>query len=53
MSLSVKLNYLLGNLIISFLENKYQPKVNLAGISNLIDVSNYFSITLQTLSKTL
>jgi hypothetical protein len=32
MSLSVKLNYLLGNLIIPSLENKKQPKVDLAGI---------------------
>jgi hypothetical protein len=32
MSLSVKLNYLLGNLIVSSLDNKNQPKVDLAGI---------------------
>jgi len=32
MSLSIKLNYLLGNLIISSLDNKNQPKVVLAGI---------------------
>jgi hypothetical protein len=44
--LFVKLNYLLGNLIIASLKNKNQPKIDLAGILNLIDVSNYFSITL-------
>ncbi|MFR2522734.1 MAG: hypothetical protein ACLS8X_04705 [Streptococcus salivarius] len=31
MSLYVKLNYLLGNLIVSCNENKNQPKVDLAG----------------------
>jgi len=45
MSLSVELNYLLGNLIIPSLENKNQPKVVLAGIFNLIIVFN-FPITL-------
>jgi len=46
MSLSVKLNYLLGNLIIPSFENKNQPKVDLAGILNQVDVSNCFSINL-------
>jgi|GEM_PF-5478256 hypothetical protein len=46
MSLFVKLNYLLGNLIIASLENKNQPKIDLAGILNRVDVSNYFPITL-------
>ena len=45
-SLSVKLNYLFGNLIIASLDNKNQPKVNLAGILSRVDVSNYFPITL-------
>jgi len=31
-SLSVKLNYLIGNLIIPSLDSKNQPKVDLAGI---------------------
>jgi hypothetical protein len=38
MFLPVKLNYPLGNLIIPSLDNKNQPKVDLAGI-NLIEKS--------------
>lgn len=47
MSLSVKLNYLLGNLIIPSLENKNQPKIDLA---DFLLVCNYlFKLKVQFL----